>query len=120
MPRLALLIVLSSLIAATAARADFADAIFAYDQGDYATTYAESRPLAEAGVAEAQYMLGLLYDRGEGIGRDPVRAYLWYRLAAKAGDAFAAKAAASVARRMNKKQSAAARALLDDWRPTTD
>lgn len=81
--------------------ADFADAIEAYDQGDYATTFAESRPLAAAGDADAQYILGFLYERGEGVARDLTRAYAWYGLAARQGDAFAAQALAQLARRMS-------------------
>jgi len=83
------------------AAADFADAIEAYDQGDYATTFAETRPLAERGDADAQYMLGFLYERGEGVARDLTRAYAWYILAARQGDAFAAQALAALARRMS-------------------
>ncbi len=81
--------------------ADFADAIEAYDQGDYATTFAESRPLAVAGDADAQYILGFLYERGEGVEQNLARASAWYDLAARQGDAFAAQALAALAWRMS-------------------
>ena len=83
------------------AAADFADAIEAYDQGDYAMTFAVTQPLAEAGDRDAQYMLGFLYERGEGVARDLTRAYAWYILAARQGDAFAAQALATLAPRMS-------------------
>ncbi len=105
--------VLAAALALSVARpaaAEFADAIEAYDQGDYATTFAELRPLAEAGDPNAQYMLGFLYERGEGVARDLTRAYAWYGLAARQGDAFAAQALAQLARRMSAAQIAEAEA----------
>ncbi len=100
-----------ALSVARPAAADFADAIEAYDQGDYATTFAETRPLAERGDADAQYMLGFLYERGEGVARDLTRAYAWYGLAARQGDAFAAQALAELARRMSAAEIAEAEAF---------
>jgi TPR repeat protein len=41
-------------------------------------------PLAEAGDAEAQVSLGLLFDLGQGVPEDPATAYKWYRRAAEA------------------------------------
>jgi hypothetical protein len=38
---------------------------------------------AEQGDAEGQYNLGLLYDKGQGVPQDFIRAYMWYHLAAK-------------------------------------
>ncbi len=99
------------------ARADFAAAVEAYDQGDYAASFAESLPLARAGDREAQFMLGYLYARGEGVRRDPVAAYFWYALAARQGDEFSARALESLARRMSAAQIAAARARLRAWKP---
>ena len=102
------------------AAADFADAIEAYDQGDYATTFAETRPLAERGDADAQYMLGFLYERGEGVARDLTRAYAWYGLAARQGDAFAAQALAELARRMTAAEIAEAEAFARVFGPDGD
>ena len=39
---------------------------------------------AEQGDAEGQYNLGLMYDKGQGVSQDFVRAYIWYHLAAEA------------------------------------
>jgi len=44
---------------------------------------------AEKGDAEAQFNLGLLYDRGQGVPKDKREALRWYRLAATQGDTFA-------------------------------
>ena len=44
---------------------------------------------AEQGDADAQYKLGGMYDRGEGVGEDDQQAVLWYRKAAEQGHAGA-------------------------------
>jgi len=48
----------------------------------------ETRVLAEQGDAIAQYNLGLMYDRGEGVPEDDVEAVRWHRLAAEQGYAI--------------------------------
>ena len=109
------------IIASTApAPADFPAAVEAYDQGDYATAFGESRPVAERGDADAQYLLGFLYARGEGVRRDLVRAYLWFSLAARQGDGIAADALTGLARRMSPEQVDEARSLVRAWTPTPE
>ena len=44
---------------------------------------------AEQGDAEAQFNLGVMYDTGEGIPKNPAEAVRWYRMAAEQGDAKA-------------------------------
>jgi TPR repeat protein len=39
---------------------------------------------AEQGDAEGQYNLGLMYDKGQGVPQDFIRAYMWYHLAVEA------------------------------------
>lgn len=41
---------------------------------------------AKRGSDEAQYALGTMYEKGEGVGKDYFRAAEWYRLAANMGD----------------------------------
>ncbi len=108
------------LIGAQPAHADFPAAIEAYDQGDYALSFAETEPVAGRGDMDAQFMLGFLYARGEGVARDAVRAYLWYALAARQGDRFAADDLAALARRMTAAELAKAETLLRRWRPLSD
>ncbi len=108
------------LVAAQPAYAGFPAAIEAYDQGDYALSFGETEPLAERGDMDAQFMLGFLYARGEGVARDPVRAYLWYALAASQGDRFAADDLAALTRAMTAADRASAEALLRGWRPLLD
>jgi len=44
---------------------------------------------ADAGLAEAQYNLGVCYADGDGVAKDAGQAVLWYRRAAEAGVADA-------------------------------
>lgn len=76
-----LILVLCLLIFAPA-RADFNAGMAAYERGDFTTAMAEWLPLAEAGDAEAQYRVGRLYGRGEGVNEDKAEALVWYELAA--------------------------------------
>jgi len=57
----------------------------AYLRGNYATALRQFKPLAEQGDAWAQYWLGRLYYRGEGVLKNYKTALKWYRLAAEQG-----------------------------------
>jgi len=88
--------------------------VAAYKRGDYATALREFRTLAEQGVAEAQFKLGGMYEKGQrrfrrlperrrlapasgrvrslgGVPQDYAEAARWYRKAAEQGDARAQK-----------------------------
>ena len=54
-----------------------------------AQTLQETRLQAEQGNANAQYVLGLMYDNGTGVPQDYAQAVKWYRLAADQGHASA-------------------------------
>ena len=77
------------LVASSSVVADFAAGLEAYLRGDYATALREFRPLAEQGVAAAQFNLGLMYDNGDGVPEDARQAVFWYRKAAEQGIAAA-------------------------------
>ena len=81
----AVLLVGLALMAAPA-RADFAAGVAAYDAGNYAKAYAEFLPLARGGDSAAQYSLGNMYRRGQGMARDNAEAVRWYRKAADQGN----------------------------------
>ena len=61
----------------------------AYERKDFAAAIAVWRPLAEAGNAEAQTLLGAMYWSGEGVLRDHKQAAYWYLHAAEKGYARA-------------------------------
>lgn len=59
-------------------------------KGDWGKeTFIQMRAYAESGYAEAQYYLGMMYDDGKGVARDPALAAGWYRKAAEQGIAAA-------------------------------
>jgi uncharacterized protein len=66
-----------------------------YGQGDYAAAVEIARPLAEAGEAQAQVMLGRLYEAGNGVEQSMEEAVKWYTAASEKGDAEAMYALAS-------------------------
>lgn len=45
---------------------------------------------AERGLRDSQYNLGILYERGLGVTKDAVKAYQWFAIASRQGDANAA------------------------------
>ena len=68
---------------------DFDKGRAAYRAGDYTTALQEWRPLAEQSNAEARFMLGFMYEWGQGVPQDYSEAFKWYRLAAEHGNAVA-------------------------------
>jgi uncharacterized protein len=58
------------------------DASDAYGRGDYPTALRLLRPLAAQGNADAQVLLGLMYDSGLGVPQDYAEAVKWYQMAA--------------------------------------
>ena len=70
---------LKRIIAGTAIGVD------AYRRGDYATALRFWQPLAEQGNAEAQFNLGNMYKRGDGVPQEFAEATRLYRLAAEQG-----------------------------------
>ena len=65
------------------------DGMVAYNRGDYAPAIRLFRPLAEAGNPKAQNQIGLMYRKGEGVQPSPARAFMWFSLAARRGEAKA-------------------------------
>ena len=57
----------------------------AYLQGDYATALKQFEPLAESGHTESQHYLGMIYENGRGVAKDPKAAIKWYLKAAEQG-----------------------------------
>jgi TPR repeat protein len=91
--RFTIALVLSIVCLAAPAWAEYKAVKEAYDlaieRGDYATAMRELRPLAEQGLAAAQFNLGLLYAKGQGVPKDDAQARQWYEKAAAQGHADA-------------------------------
>lgn len=64
---------------------DFEAGAAAANAGDYATALAIWRPLAESGDPAAQFNLGMMYARGDGVAEDFAQAASWFRKAAEQG-----------------------------------
>ena len=101
--------------AAEAGSADLQKGKYAYDTGDYAAALREWRPLAEQGDAKAQYNLGVMYAKGEGVAQDYAQAAEWYNLAAAQGVENGAKWRDKVADKMTPDQVAEAQRLAREW-----
>lgn len=54
----------------------------AYEHGDYASAFKLMSQLARQGDAPAQYNLGLMYTKGQGVAQDYRQARYWYEKAA--------------------------------------
>ncbi len=87
--RYLIIAVLAVMLALPVAAQDFDKGLEAAQRGDYATALREWRPLAEQGVAEARYNLGVMYEKGHGVLQDDAEAVRWYRKAAEQGYAKA-------------------------------
>jgi len=61
------------------------EAEFAYDRGEYTKAARLFSPLAEQGVASAQFYLGLMHEKGQGVRQDYQTAVTWFRKAAAQG-----------------------------------
>jgi uncharacterized protein len=68
---------------------DIAAGMEAFRNKDYQKAFREYKAAAEAGQAEAQFDLGVLYAQGLGVPRDLSEAARWYRQAAEQGNAEA-------------------------------
>jgi TPR repeat protein len=65
------------------------DAFAAMKRDDYPTAIRLFRALAEMGYSGAQFQLGFLYRRGDGVPQDYAEAIKWFRMAADQGHASA-------------------------------
>ncbi len=87
------------------------DGMVAYNRGDYMPAIRLFRPLAEAGNAKAQHLIGVMYHRGQGVTRNPVRALAWFSVAAKHGDREAEATMRDVSKTMTPEEISQAREM---------
>jgi TPR repeat protein len=84
----------------------------AYNRGDYVPAIKLFRPLAQAGNAKAQGVMGVMYRKGQGVARSSARAFMWFSLAAKRGDAKAKAELGEVSREMTPVEITQAREMM--------
>ena len=87
------------------------DGMVAYNRGDYLPAVRLFRPLAEQGNPTAQNQIGVMYRKGEGVIRSPGRAFMWFSLAAKRGDAKAKAGLRDVSKTMTPAEISQARQM---------
>ncbi len=67
-------------------RTPFARALTAYNAQNYTLALELWLPLAQKGDAAAQYNMALMYQQGQGTGKDNTKAFEWFLRSAKQGD----------------------------------
>ena len=78
--------IVALLTYAIVSQAGLREAKEAYISGNFAVALNEFIRLADKGNAEAEYHLGVMYDKGQGVAQDYRAAASWYRKAADWGD----------------------------------
>ena len=58
----------------------------AYTQGNYAIAQEKLKPVAEHGNAQAQFTLGMMYRKGQGVAQNDTEAVAWWSKAAEQGN----------------------------------
>ena len=74
------------LLANQASANDYETGRSAYISGDYERAFSILKPLAEEGDPEAQKVLAIMYDSGNGIEKNPQEALYWYIRSAEQGN----------------------------------
>jgi hypothetical protein len=89
---------------------------------DYQEAMTWYKKAAENGDADAQYILGVIYELGEGIPQNYIEACKWYILAAAQSqpDANAIKFRDNLEQKMTPQQIAEAQRLAKEFRPKAD
>ena len=57
----------------------------AYNAKDFTQAMAILKPLAEGGNSEAQVTVGIMYDYGQGVEKNPQEAFKWYKTRRRTG-----------------------------------
>ena len=76
--------------AAINSNAQYTAAYQSFEKGDYQAAISSWDKLAKSGNGESAYALGVMYDNGYGLPRDPVMALSWYEYGAMLGNKEAA------------------------------
>jgi len=88
------------------------DGTAAYNRGDYLPAIRLFRPLAEQGNPKAQSVIGAMYRKGQGVAKSSARAFMWFSLASKRGDAKAKAELREVSLDMTQAELSQARQMM--------
>jgi len=97
---------------------DFQDGYDAYLKQDYKKAVRLYRLSAEQGNALAQYSLGLMHQKGQGVPIDYVLAHMWVNLSASKGIEIAIKGRDFLEKQMSPSQIEKAQELVRNWKPS--
>ncbi|MBM3570667.1 MAG: sel1 repeat family protein [Alphaproteobacteria bacterium] len=75
------------------------------------------RRSADAGNVDAQYALGTLYAKGEGVNQDPVFAFMWFAISANKGFQDSIRARETMRKSMTRGQIDEGERLARNWQP---
>ena len=87
--RSAILSVLIPTLASSPAFADFEKGLAAYQANKLPLAYKEFRESADAGEADSQFNVALMFEKGIGVGKDEKEAVVWYGKSAAQGNSAA-------------------------------
>jgi TPR repeat protein len=106
-----MILAIQSMGTVAAVAGPWEDGMAAYNRGDYMPAIRVFRTLAEQGNAKAQNVLGVMFRKGEGVPKNPARAYMWFSFAAKRGEAGAKAELREVSRTMTAQEISQAEAM---------
>ncbi len=92
----------------------------ANDDSSESQEVAEWSRKAAGGEFYAQFTLGRMYQKGEGIGQDNAKAHFWFSLSAAQGLRLARKHRDLLAKQMSPDEIAEAERLLREWKLNSD
>ncbi len=93
---LAALVLVVLALAPAPARADYLKGMSAYEAGRYAEAHAEFKRLAEQGLPETEFMMGVMFFYGRGVAKNAAFAAVWFHKAARQGNGTAQLALGSL------------------------
>ncbi|MFZ2168120.1 MAG: tetratricopeptide repeat protein, partial [Methylococcaceae bacterium] len=82
---------------------------------DYNQAVAWYRKAAEQGHAKAQFNLGVMYKKGQGVPQDYAQAYMWLNLAAAKGLENAVKTRDNLVKKLTPSQIEEGQRLAREW-----
>ena len=75
---------------------------------------------AMAGLADSQFNLAVLHERGLGLPRNIQKAYFWYEVASRAGDKEATRQADRLKRQLTETETQLVTEQAGSWRPSVE
>ena len=81
-----LILILLFLLITKLSFADFESGLKAFNDGNYKVALNDWKPLAEEGVSNAQYNIGLMYHNGLGVTQDYNEAFKWFLISSEQGN----------------------------------